>query len=200
MPDCHFCSESGVTESHHIVPQRYDGSDRDENLVDVCPTCHEKLERLYDDRFYQQLRSNISTSQLASEELIHRLHQYIRQNGPVSVEHIFTVTDEYGDDVALTLSVLFAKGEIYLDSGVLRSTSAEPAGRGTVKPSKTAQEVLYDQIDAQGDKADVEQLIDELPSKYPSRFKGPDHVNHLIENGKEKGELYTPEKGYLRTT
>ena len=52
---CHFCGEQSVLETHHIVPRRFDGSDKDENLVDVCPTCHRKLESLYDSRFYDKL-------------------------------------------------------------------------------------------------------------------------------------------------
>lgn len=54
---CYFClsEERQILEEHHIVPRRFDGSDDDENLVRVCPTCHQKLERLYDDRFYDEL-------------------------------------------------------------------------------------------------------------------------------------------------
>lgn len=52
---CYFCSSEGPIETHHIVPRRYNGSDKDVNLVDLCPTCHERLEALYDDRFYEAL-------------------------------------------------------------------------------------------------------------------------------------------------
>lgn len=55
--NCYFCGEGTreILETHHVVPRRFDGSDDDENLVDVCPTCHEKLEKLYGPRFYEQL-------------------------------------------------------------------------------------------------------------------------------------------------
>jgi len=52
---CYFCASEGPIETHHIVPRRYNGSDEDVNLVDLCPTCHERLEALYDDRFYESL-------------------------------------------------------------------------------------------------------------------------------------------------
>lgn len=54
---CYFCHEpdTHLLESHHIVPCRFSGSDAFENLVLVCPNCHERLERLYDDRFYDAL-------------------------------------------------------------------------------------------------------------------------------------------------
>lgn len=56
---CYFClsEERQILEEHHIVPRRFDGSDDDENLVRVCPTCHQKLERLYSGRFYRELES-----------------------------------------------------------------------------------------------------------------------------------------------
>lgn len=53
--DCYFCDETECLESHHVVPRRFDGSDKEENLVTVCPTCHRKLEGLYDKRFYNEL-------------------------------------------------------------------------------------------------------------------------------------------------
>lgn len=52
---CHFCAKQKDIEVHHIVPQRFNGSDKRENLVAVCDRCHEKLEALYDKRFYEVL-------------------------------------------------------------------------------------------------------------------------------------------------
>jgi len=52
---CHFCAKKRDIEVHHIVPQRFNGSDARENLVAVCDRCHNKLEALYDKRFYEQL-------------------------------------------------------------------------------------------------------------------------------------------------
>lgn len=53
--NCYFCGSEGPIETHHIAPQQFDGSDDESNLVDLCPTCHERLERLYDKSFYQEL-------------------------------------------------------------------------------------------------------------------------------------------------
>lgn len=52
---CHFCAKRRDIEGHHIVPQRFNGSDSRENLVGVCDRCHKKLEALYDKRFYEKL-------------------------------------------------------------------------------------------------------------------------------------------------
>lgn len=55
--ECFICGDDrpNSIETHHIVPRRYGGSDRDENLVDLCASCHSAIEKLYDDRFYQAL-------------------------------------------------------------------------------------------------------------------------------------------------
>jgi len=54
---CKFCSETDqdALEQHHIVPKRHGGSNKQENLVDLCASCHRKLESLYDKRFYQKV-------------------------------------------------------------------------------------------------------------------------------------------------
>lgn len=49
---CYFCGEEETIEQHHILPQRFDGSDRRSNIVDLCHDCHWKLERLYNKDFW----------------------------------------------------------------------------------------------------------------------------------------------------
>jgi len=66
--ECYFCDEFRVLEDHHIVPQRHGGHDKAENLVTVCPTCHQKLEKLYDTRFYKQLGVGSGYSKDVEEE------------------------------------------------------------------------------------------------------------------------------------
>lgn len=54
---CYFCPESNsaAIEEHHLVPQRFNGSDEPENTVNLCGSCHDKIEDLYDDAFYERL-------------------------------------------------------------------------------------------------------------------------------------------------
>jgi hypothetical protein len=52
---CYFCPKRNDIEVHHIVPQRFNGSDSRENLVALCDRCHRKIEALYDKRFYERL-------------------------------------------------------------------------------------------------------------------------------------------------
>lgn len=57
---CEICGQSNPStlETHHIVPQRLGGSDYPENLVKLCGGCHNAIERIYDDSFYERLRIN----------------------------------------------------------------------------------------------------------------------------------------------
>jgi hypothetical protein len=55
VTDCYFCSSSEDIEEHHIVPQRFQGSDSEANTVDVCHDCHWKLERLYNKDFWEAI-------------------------------------------------------------------------------------------------------------------------------------------------
>jgi len=68
---CYLCGNphDELFERHHIVPTRFEGSDEAKNLVDVCPTCHRKLERLYDHRFYEQLRDHFK-KELTEDQLV----------------------------------------------------------------------------------------------------------------------------------
>jgi len=55
---CYMCGESNLAalENHHIVPDRYNGSDEPENMVTLCGSCHNKIENeLYTERFYKGL-------------------------------------------------------------------------------------------------------------------------------------------------
>jgi hypothetical protein len=54
---CFICghSNSNILEVHHAVPQRLGGSDIEENTYSLCGSCHNAVEEIYDDGFYQRL-------------------------------------------------------------------------------------------------------------------------------------------------
>ena len=54
---CYICGHGNpdVIQSHHIIPRRYDGTDEGRNIVDLCPSCHDAIERIYDDSFFEEL-------------------------------------------------------------------------------------------------------------------------------------------------
>lgn len=54
---CAICGQTNVEtlETHHVVPRRYGGSGSPENLVKLCGSCHNAVEKIYDDEFYHRL-------------------------------------------------------------------------------------------------------------------------------------------------
>lgn len=92
--ECHFCSERFVLEDHHIVPRRFGGSDAEENIVTVCPTCHQKLEKMYDKRFYDRLGvdtetdgsdtrpTTLATSELDLDEFVEKIGIVLEADTP----------------------------------------------------------------------------------------------------------------------
>lgn len=60
---CRFCGEKdrACLEQHHIVPRRFEGSDSEQNLVTLCSNCHQKIENIYDERFYLQIITKLSS-------------------------------------------------------------------------------------------------------------------------------------------
>ena len=54
---CYICGHGNpdVIQGHHIIPRRYDGTDEGRNIVDLCPSCHDAIERIYDDSFFEEL-------------------------------------------------------------------------------------------------------------------------------------------------
>lgn len=57
---CYICGESNpeVIQEHHIVPKRHNGSDKKENLVNLCANCHQAVEKIYDKKFYDKIGMN----------------------------------------------------------------------------------------------------------------------------------------------
>jgi hypothetical protein len=51
--ECYFCGVGPPLNEHHIIPQRFDGPDTKENIVELCDLCHQKIERLYNKSFYE---------------------------------------------------------------------------------------------------------------------------------------------------
>lgn len=130
MSECYFCPETERLEQHHIVPRRFGGSDNTENLVTVCPTCHSKLESLYNKRFYQQLgvdcqqeQQGKNTTRLEKQRVVlEMIEEFERGKGtPASVayyEALEAGVIETGEEFDTAISQLEKQGEILeLDEG-----------------------------------------------------------------------------------
>lgn len=58
---CYFCEDTTKEnlEQHHIIPKRYNGSDKDYNIVTLCRKCHTRLEDLYNDKVLKTIAGQI---------------------------------------------------------------------------------------------------------------------------------------------
>jgi len=126
---CYFCREDGpaALETHHIVPRRHNGSDREKNLVTVCANCHRKLEALYDKRFYEVLgveaaEDSGGSDELSEEErarrqavksLVRDVEQDFEEGAPVDVVVDRGAAELGADTVEVTLEKLKEVGELY---------------------------------------------------------------------------------------
>jgi len=134
---CYICGEpvGHLLETHHIVPRRYDGSDNVENLVDLCPSCHQALEKIYDERFYDRLQNafendgnedKVKMSEgMADNKLIIKAIVDQFQREKIILEEIEdrfdTITTK--EEARKELDKLRSKGEVYEpQKGVLRTT------------------------------------------------------------------------------
>lgn len=69
---CFICGDDHPNrlQTHHVVPRRFGGSNQPENLVRLCASCHQAIEKLYDDTFYERLgvRANGEEAQVFPSE------------------------------------------------------------------------------------------------------------------------------------
>lgn len=66
---CYICGEDNpnVLQTHHILPRRYGGTDDGENLVRLCANCHQAVESIYDEEFFDRLISEVTDWPLSGE-------------------------------------------------------------------------------------------------------------------------------------
>lgn len=66
---CIFCGEDNpsVLQAHHVVPRRFNGSDRGHNLITLCANCHELIEKIYNDNFYRNIAKEFGMCEYCGE-------------------------------------------------------------------------------------------------------------------------------------
>lgn len=124
--NCYFCGSEGPIETHHIIPQRHSGSDDESNLVDLCPTCHERIERLYNDEFFGEVANAEVTDSIivdgSREEtreenmvynIISRVEDEYEAGAPRNRIRAEIVQHDELDDTADYIDKLRRKAEIY---------------------------------------------------------------------------------------
>lgn len=44
MPDCEYvCEDKSQVHFHHIIPKSLGGNNKESNLIEVCPNCHNRI-------------------------------------------------------------------------------------------------------------------------------------------------------------
>jgi replicative DNA helicase Mcm len=201
--DCYFCDEdTDVLEEHHLVPRRKGGTDNDENLVQVCPTCHQKLEQLYDDRFYNALGAN-DPEDVITYALEYVLSELDRVEDIVSTEvqdtrdHIEAIQskDILEDEDEIREHVADAITE-YCQSDSSENNDSTGTSKEQRERIKEIKAVITSLEDNHAEGAPIERIID------LGRELGYDEDTVLeeIENLRIQGKVYEPRTDYLRTT
>lgn len=187
--DCYFCDEKDILEQHHIVPRRFEGEDHDNNLVTVCPTCHEKLESLYDKRFYRALGvgSTDAIVQYAAHDVSERLEEAARDLSDELRDVADEIEDDYGKGTDVE-EILANIGDRYFDEG--RADEA----------AQTEDLVLEvaDALDNGGEEegAPRQKLIDLASRRLGAN---PAEIRDAIEQLHLDGRLYESPADYLHT-
>jgi hypothetical protein len=71
---CQICGEHRplAIEEHHVLPRRFGGSDKEDNLIEVCSSCHSALESIYNKSFWSSVGLRPSSDQDTVEEFVQR--------------------------------------------------------------------------------------------------------------------------------
>jgi len=76
-------------EQHHVLPRRFGGSDREENLVTLCGSCHRAVESIYDKRFWTTVGLRPSDDSHTVKEFVDRRLSFDESYGPVPKADVY---------------------------------------------------------------------------------------------------------------
>jgi len=214
---CYFCGSDGPIETHHIVPRRHDGSDKESNLVDLCPTCHERLERLYDNQFYQELEAAQTTKAVINYNLSDIKDAFTWEENEYfdidSLKHHIDYADVVDSEAEIELVIddllrrqLIAKnGDMYTWMVSLDMGGEYDTRDGEKKEGEYTQNVkgmIKKYNDEKGPESLKESHVYENYLQFISRNLGVStgRADATIEKLRRKGEVYEPMEDVIRTT
>lgn len=208
---CYFCGSEGPIETHHIVPKRFDGTDNEENLVDLCANCHRRLEKLYDKRFYKKLEAVASAQPEVNYKLpqikkeIDNICQSVEQK-PDIVDWLESCTEYNKKESELIVDDFIDKGLLAkTENGIVQAYEIESRkvlsirSNNTTIMNKTMKDVI-DNLDQKDDDG-VGAKIDKIRSKAKTEFNLSDQqIEKKLEKLFKKGEIFEPVENRLSTT
>mgnify|MGYP002763262520 FL=1 len=92
---CYICGEDNpnVLQTHHILPRRYGGGDGPDNLVRLCANCHQAVESLYDERFFDRLISEVEDWPLSGEGVESAVSAFVEDELEITREGDIAIRD-----------------------------------------------------------------------------------------------------------
>jgi ribosomal protein L7/L12 len=191
--DCYFCDESDdVLETHHVVPRRHGGSDEANNLVDVCPTCHQKLERLYDDQFYKTIGAAEIDEiiQCVVENISQELNELSRQVSEEIGQSAKQIREDYGASVTPEAIAEEANQEA--------AESLSPDIYDGPLDADDRVEIVADLISELEQKHDEGAPVESILNRAQALGMDRSKAEHAIEKLRRQGDVYQPLPDYVR--
>ena len=92
---CYICGEDNpnVLQTHHILPRRYGGGDGPDNLVRLCANCHQAVESLYDEGFFDRLISEVEDWPLSGEGVESAVSAFVEDELEITREGDIAIRD-----------------------------------------------------------------------------------------------------------
>lgn len=187
---CYFCESDGPIETHHIVPKRYDGTDHDSNLVDLCPTCHRRLERLYDDEFYGRIGAGKRSEQV--QVILEAVAESLEGHADDSRWLADSLRDTYVDVDVGEACQRAVEDLINEDDGLVDAEDWEEYRSNNL----TVREIVKDLEADYEAGAPIQEVFDVLLDFGIKR----EIVEQELQKLRQRGEVYEPASGHLRTT
>lgn len=198
--DCYICGEEDDLERHHIVPRRYGGSDDPANLVDLCHSCHQALEHLYNRDFYRELgaRGNNGPrpadghiSSTVSEDIVERL------NTIESQVHLLKDDLEWGHYTYNYDHASEADSETDTSADEEWDVSAVETGASDEQRERT--KIVIQIIRELGDNSEHGIPVEDVVEEGVQAGIDSSDVRDEIRKLREQGDVYEPESGCLRS-
>lgn len=188
---CFICGGGNeyTTEEHHAVPRRLNGSDQPENLYWLCGTCHNAVEEIYDDEFYQRLGiavDEVENDAFVESELGTKVNPAESMSREIPIESDHTSSEWWG--VHLTVTEL-ENGE-WPHTGFDRRVEQ----RLHTYLSESSDEIIAEYNNRKGEYVRPQELFKRLGGEVPP-FVDPDGVpevnfTHIPENERKIPRIY----------
>lgn len=189
---CYFCGSDGPIQTHHLIPRRFDGSDAIRNLVDLCPTCHQRLERLYDDTFFAAIGAGPMDKQV----------QLILRAAVEDIEDTVAETSNVLNQLSNNIEKKYIRVENTDDAveNAIERIKQPPEGVITSTEQVSNIDALIEAVQLHDTEIPGGASVDQVRGELVPDQLTPDEFEEALRAAKQRGDLYEPEGGRVRAT